>query len=77
MLIRARRFAVIACIALQAGCWTVPRPYHKDPLIKNEKRQRGDFDQPGELLLGKPPEPAAPSAPPGVPEWVKSTSAGD
>jgi hypothetical protein len=68
MTTRAFRLALLACTALQAGCWTVPRPYEKDPLIQNEKRQRGSFERAGPQLPVV--EPGAPAAPPGIPEWV-------
>lgn len=69
MAIRVARLALTACAVIPAGCWSMPEPYARDPLIQNEKRQRGSFEK---LEAVKPPvEPAAPPAPPGVQEWVK------
>lgn len=55
----------LAWALLPSGCGTLPKPYHRDPLIKDDKRQRGNFASAHGGVIR--PEPLPPPDPKGMP----------
>lgn len=66
------RITGVALAAAVAGCSVTPKPYARDPLVKDARKQRGNFEAAQIVPPHRDTEPIPPPSPTVSGQWVNT-----